>query len=80
MNIYSATNAGAKLYHLIDQVSQSHKPVCITGKRGNAVLISEEDWASIQETLHLLLIPGMRKPIKEGMETPIGKCKKDIDW
>lgn len=80
MDIYTVTNARANLYNILDQVSQSHQPVRITGKRVNAVLISEEDWSAIQETLYLLSIPGMRETIKEGMETPIDKCDEDLDW
>lgn len=79
-NIYSATRARAQLYQLIDQVACSHKPVRITGKRANAILIAEEDWAAVQETLYLLSIPGMRKSIKEGLDTPLSKCESDLDW
>jgi len=56
----SATEARKRLYALIDEVGNSHQPVQITGKRGNAVLLSEADWNAIQETLHLVSIPGMR--------------------
>ena len=56
------------LYKLIDETSAAHEPIIITGKRSNAVLVAEEDWASIQETLFLLSIPGMRESIREGME------------
>ena len=48
MPTLSATEARAKLYRLIDQTSASHEPILITGKRGNAVLISEDDWRSMQ--------------------------------
>jgi prevent-host-death family protein len=65
----SATEARKRLYALIDEVSESHKPVQITGKRGNAVLLSEADWNAIQETLHLVSIPGMRESILEGIAT-----------
>jgi prevent-host-death family protein len=59
------------LARLIDEVVQSHKPVLITSDNGNAVLLSEEDWSSIQETLYLLSVPGMRESIKECLATPI---------
>ena len=62
------------------QVSLSHEPVVITGKRANAVLIAEDDWRAIQETLYLLNIPGMRESIRNGLNTPIEKCREDIDW
>ena len=80
MTTYNATTARNKLYSLIDEVANSHKPLLITGKRSNAVLISEEDWSAIQETLHLTSIPGMAESIKEGLKTPIKNCKKELDW
>ncbi len=80
MPVLSATEARAKLYRLIDQTAASHEPITITGKRGNAVLISEEDWRSVQETMYLLSIPGMRESIREGLKTPVEECKEDIDW
>jgi prevent-host-death family protein len=80
MTILSATEARSNLYRLIDQTSSSHEPIIITGKRGNAVLLSEEDWKSIQETLFLLSIPGMRDSIREGLATPIDDCQEELDW
>jgi prevent-host-death family protein len=80
MATITATEARAKLYRLIDEAAESHEPVRITGKRNNAVLLSEEDWESIQETLYLLSIPGMRESIKEGLETPVEACDKALDW
>jgi prevent-host-death family protein len=80
MNILNVTEARAKLYTLIDETASSHQPVMITGKRGNAVLVSEEDWNSISETLYLLSVPGMRESIKEGMEQDLSECPKDLDW
>ena len=76
----TATEARKKLYRLIDEVSESHEPVHITGKRGKAVLVSEEDWSSIQETLYLLSIPGMGESIKKGLETPVDKCSEELSW
>lgn len=80
MPTFSATEARSKLYRLIDQTSLSHEPIVITSKRGNAVLLSEDDWRSIQETIFLLNIPGMRESIREGLATPIEECKEEIDW
>ena len=80
MNIYTATKARESLYRLIDQVNESHNPIHITGKKAGAVLISEEDWSAIQETLYLLSIPEMGESIKEGLKTPLSKCKKELDW
>jgi len=80
MNILKATEARAKLYALIDQAAESHEPIVITGKRANAVLVSEEDWNAISETLFLLSIPGMRESIKDGMAQDVAQCHKELDW
>lgn len=80
MTILTATEARAKLYRLIDETNASHQPIIITSKRGRAVLISEDDWRSIQESLYLLNLPGMRESIREGLATPVDSCVKDIDW
>ena len=80
MTTLNATEARSKLYKLIDEAAQSHSPVVITGRRGNAVLIAEEDWNAINETLYLLSIPGMRESIREGMESSLDSCEKELDW
>ena len=80
MHTVTASQARANLYRLIDEAASSHEPVVITGKRSNAVLISAEDWASIQETMFLLSVPGMRESIREGMETPVTECDKALNW
>jgi antitoxin YefM len=80
MPALSATDARARLYRLIDEAAETHEPILITGKRSNAVLLSEEDWRSIQETLFLLSIPGMRESIIEGMNTPVEKCSEKPGW
>lgn len=80
MTILNVTEARSKLYTLIDETTETHQPIVITGKRGNAVLISEEDWNSITETLHLLSVPGMRESIKEGMKEDLSECSKELDW
>ena len=80
MTTMSATEARRRLYKLLDDVSQSHEPVQITGKRGNAVLVSEDDWRAVQETLYLVSIPGMRESIREGMATPADELEDEPDW
>ena len=80
MPTLTATEARSKLYRLIDEVASSHEPVVIKGKRSNAVLISEEDWRAIQETMYLLSIPGMRETIREGLATPIEECTEELEW
>ena len=80
MTTLNATEARSKLYKLIDETSETHKPILITGKRTNAVLLAEEDWNSINETLFLLSISGMRESIREGMESDLEECDKELDW
>ena len=80
MTVLTASEARASLYRLIDQTAESHEPIIISGKRTNAVLISEEDWRSIEETLHLMAIPGMRESIKESMAEPLAKSKRTLKW
>jgi antitoxin YefM len=80
MSTLTVSEARSSLYRLIDETAASHEPVLITGKRGNAVLVSEEDWSAIQETLHLLSIPGMRESIRKGMAEPAEKCSKEPGW
>ena len=76
----SVTEARKRLYALIDEVGDSHQPVQITGKRGNAVLLSEADWNAIQETLHLVSIPGMRESILDGLATPTEELSDQPGW
>ena len=80
METLTASEARANLYRLIDQAAASHLPIHISGKRNSAVLLSEEDWCAIQETMYLLSVPGMRESIMEGMETPISDRAKELDW
>lgn len=80
MTTLTASEARANLYRLIDQAAQSHQPIVISGKRGNAVLVSEADWAAIQETLFLLSVPGMRESIRAGMAEPADACATELDW
>jgi antitoxin YefM len=76
----TASEARASLYRLIDQTTASHEPILITGKRSSAVLLSADDWQSIQETLYLLSVPGMRESIKKGMAEPLAKSAKELKW
>jgi antitoxin YefM len=76
----TASDARANLYRLMDQVARSHQAIVIVGKRHDAVLVSAEDWAAIQDTLYLLSVPGMRESIKEGMAESLGECAKELNW
>ena len=80
MDIISASEARERLYHLIDETAASHAPVTITGKRNNAVLVSAEDWAALQETLYLLSIPGMRESIRAEMVKPLQDSEQELHW
>ena len=80
MMTLNVTEARANLYKLIDDTTVSHEPVVITGKRGNAVLLAEDDWNAINETLHLLSVPGMRESILEGMQESIDSAATELDW
>ena len=80
MTTVNVTEARANLYKLIDDVSVSHEPVVITGKRGNAVLLAEDDWNAITETLHLLSVPGMRESILEGMRENLEDTSNELEW
>jgi prevent-host-death family protein len=74
------SEARDRLYRLVDEAAESHEPIFITGKRGNAVLVSEDDWRAVQETLYLLSVPGMRESIRDGMATPVDECEAEPGW
>ncbi|HVF46124.1 MAG TPA: type II toxin-antitoxin system Phd/YefM family antitoxin [Pyrinomonadaceae bacterium] len=74
MKVVSATSARANLFGLIDQVTEEHEEVMITTKRKNAVLVSEEDWRSMQETIYLTSVPGLVEAVREASKTP------DEEW
>lgn len=78
MTTLKASAARSKLCRLIDETASSHKPIIIIGKRSNAVLVSEDDWRAIQETVYLLSIAGMKQSIRKGLATPIRQCTKQL--
>ena len=80
MTTLSATEARKCLYSLVDDVAESHDPVQIVGKRNSAVLVSEDDWRAIQETLYLTSIPGVRESIRDGIESPVEECDTELEW
>jgi antitoxin YefM len=82
MPTLTATEARSNLYRLIDTVTNSHEPILITGKRGNAILISEDDWRAIEETIYLLGLPGMRESIVEGLNASLDECidENEVEW
>ena len=80
MNSITVTDARKTLYKMISESADSHEPILITRASANAVLISEEDWNAVNETLHLLSIQGMRESIIEGLQTPLEDCDESIEW
>jgi antitoxin YefM len=80
MTSITATEARKRLYSLVDDVAESHQPIQIAGKRNSAVLISEEDWRAIQETIYLSSIPGMKASIRKGLRTPVERCAEVLKW
>jgi antitoxin YefM len=80
MRTMRVSEARDNLYRVVDDAAQTHEPIMITGKRSNAVIIGEDEWRAIEETLYLLSVPGMRESIVEGMKTPLEKCNKSLKW
>ena len=80
MATLTATEARKRLYTLVDDVAESHDPIQIVGKRNSAVLVSEEDWRAVQETLYLSSMPEMRESIRKGLKTPVEECEEELDW
>ena len=80
MKVVTTTQARQNLYQLVDETNETHREIYISGKRGNSVLLSEDDWNGIKETLFLLSIPNMRESILEGKKTPTNDCKTKLSW
>ena len=80
MTSITATEARKQLYGLLDDIADSHEPIQIAGRRHSAVLVAEDDWRAVQETLYLTSVPGMRQSIRKGLRTPVDKCSKELDW
>lgn len=82
MSTINITNARKDLYNLVESVCLYHEPALIVGKKANAVLISEEDWSAIQETLYLDSIPEMTQSILAGAGEPIADCVSEdqVEW
>jgi len=78
--VISVSQARSDIYNLIDETAQTHEPILITGKRNNAVMISQEDWNAIEETLYLNSIEGVASSITEAMNAPDSEFSEDIEW
>ena len=79
MTVLNATLARKNFFKLMKDAVTTHEPIYITGKKGNVVVLSEEDFRSMQETLYLTSIPGMRKKIMNGLKVPLDELVKDAD-
>ena len=80
MKTITDVQAQADLARVLEQAVASHEPIQITGRNASVVLIAEEDWRSIEETLYLLSVPGMRESVQEGMRTPVEECSTELPW
>lgn len=80
MTTLTASEARRRLYSLVDEVQNTHLPVQIVGKRSTAVLVAEDDWRAIQETMYLLSVPGMRESIRAGLATAVAECVEEPGW
>ena len=80
MTTVTATAARSDLYRLIDAVNEDSSPIMITGRRGNAVLIGEDDWSAIQETLYLQGVPGMADSLKAAAREDLDDAVDDVQW
>lgn len=80
MKTMSVSEAKKLLGQLLNEIASDHEPVFIRGKGTSAILLDEDDWHAIQETLYLLSIPGMRESIREGLDTPLNECIGELDW
>ncbi len=78
--VMSASEVRANIYNIMDETAQSHEPVLITGKRNNVIMLSEEDYRAIEETLYLNSIPNMASSIREAMKAPDSEFSEDVEW
>ncbi len=82
MTTTNITNFRKNAFNYVEQTIRYNEPLNISTKEGNAVLLSEEDYSGIMETLYLVSMPGMREKIMEGMSTPLEDCVDEavVEW
>ena len=80
MKTIKAGQTEKSLQQLLEETAASHEPIQIISDASSGILVSEEDWRAIQETLYLLSIPGMRESIREGMAMSVEDCSKELTW
>ena len=78
--VMSVSQVRADIYKVMDETAQTHEPVLITGKRNNVVMLSQEDWNAIEETLYLNSIPNMASSIQESMNAHDEEFSETIEW
>jgi antitoxin YefM len=78
--VMSVSQLRADIYNVMDETAQTHEPILITGKRNNVVMLSQEDWNAIEETLYLNSIPNMVSSIQESMNADNSEFSEDIEW
>ena len=76
----SVKEASDKLPDLVENTIEKREPVLISGKNNNAVLMAESDWQAMNETLHLLSVPGMRDSIKKGLSENLESTSRKLNW
>jgi len=77
MSVMNATTARKNFFKIMDEAITTHEPICVTGKNGNVVILSEDDWRAIQETLYLSTLSGMKEKIIKGLNTSFDECVED---
>jgi len=80
MPVLNVKNAKKKLDSILEEVQDTYEPLIIAGEKHSAVLISEDVWRSIEETLYLSSIPGMKDSIINGMKEKIEDCASTVEW
>ena len=78
--IMSVSQVRADIYNVMDETAQTHEPILITGKRNNVVMVSQEDWNAIEETLYLNTIPNMVSSIQSAMKAPDSEFSETVQW
>jgi prevent-host-death family protein len=80
MTTLTATQARTQIFKLLDETAASHQPIQITGRRNNGVLLSEEDFRAMQETLYLVGVPGMKASLLKAKKAPLKAYSKKRPW
>ncbi len=78
--IMSVSQVRADIYNVMDETAQTHEPILITGKRNNVVMVSQEDWNAIEETLYLNNIPNMVSSIQSAVEASDSEFTETVEW